>query len=100
MSVWTSRSRPSSSNEQSMPRATSRLRTTTTPCSLRCSRSLTTRLKRSRLPLRGWAQTTLLFAQTACDLVGLICERNEAPRERALQPLLHLVASEVDEDVL
>jgi HEAT repeat protein len=37
---------------------------------------------------------------TACDLVGLICERNEAPREGAVQPLLHLVASELDEDVL
>lgn len=32
--------------------------------------------------------------------MGLICERNEAPRDGVVQPLLHLVASELDEDVL
>lgn len=37
---------------------------------------------------------------TACALVGLICHQHEIPRERAVQALLDLVASESDEDVL
>ncbi len=40
-----------------------------------------------------------LVRATACDLVGLICERNEAPRESALESLLGLMASESDGSV-